>query len=156
MQDGRNMQGEFFLKNNKRADQNKAVQGGLFFSKLINVHANLFGILEYIDKGKLISNCHFVAFKFFQKTSENKSTWGIEFKSNFYAHFFGYEINWPLAAVFQPLFIISKLDIKPCKPGSRLRDMEAESHNWSHFLVSITGGEWWAERWVKVPKCVPR
>ena len=74
MQDGRNMQGEFFLKNNKRADQNKAMLGGLFFSKLINVHANLFGILEYIDKGKLISNCHFVAFKFFQKTSENKST----------------------------------------------------------------------------------
>ena len=25
-----NVQGEFFLKNNKRADQNKAVQGGIF------------------------------------------------------------------------------------------------------------------------------
>ena len=30
MQDGINVQGEFFLKNNKRADQNKAVQGGIF------------------------------------------------------------------------------------------------------------------------------
>jgi hypothetical protein len=30
MQDGINVQGEFFLKNNKRGDQNKAVQGGIF------------------------------------------------------------------------------------------------------------------------------
>ena len=30
MKDGINLQGEFFLKNNKRADQNKAVQGGIF------------------------------------------------------------------------------------------------------------------------------
>jgi hypothetical protein len=42
------MQGEFFLKINKRADQNKAVQGFFFFSKLINVHARLFGTLEYL------------------------------------------------------------------------------------------------------------
>ena len=42
------MQGEFFLKINKRADQNKAVLGGHFFSKLINVHARLFGTLEYL------------------------------------------------------------------------------------------------------------
>ena len=42
-----NVQGEFFLKINKRADQNKAVQGGIFFSKLINVHALLFGTLYY-------------------------------------------------------------------------------------------------------------
>ena len=41
--------GIFFLKNNKHADQNKAVQGGIFFSsKLINVHACLFSTLEYI------------------------------------------------------------------------------------------------------------
>ena len=46
MQDGINVQGEFFLKNNKRADQNKAVQGGIFFSKLINVYARQFGALE--------------------------------------------------------------------------------------------------------------
>ena len=31
------MQGDFFLKNNKRADQNKAVQGGIFLK--INKHA---------------------------------------------------------------------------------------------------------------------
>ena len=30
MQDGINVQGDFFLKNNKRADQNKAVQGEIF------------------------------------------------------------------------------------------------------------------------------
>jgi len=34
------------LKNIKRTDQNKAVQGG-FFLKIINVHARLFGTLEY-------------------------------------------------------------------------------------------------------------
>jgi hypothetical protein len=39
VKDGINVQGEFLLKNNKRADQNKAVQGGVFSSKLINVHA---------------------------------------------------------------------------------------------------------------------
>ena len=33
-----NVQGKFFLKINKRADQNKAVQGGFFFLK-INKHA---------------------------------------------------------------------------------------------------------------------
>ena len=26
------------------------------------------------------------------------------------------------------------LEIKSCGLGSRIRDMEAESHNWSHFL----------------------
>ena len=46
VQDGINVQGDFFLKNNKHADQNKAVQGKFFFSKLINVHARLFGTLE--------------------------------------------------------------------------------------------------------------
>ena len=30
VQDGINVQGGFFLRNNKRADQNKAVQGGFF------------------------------------------------------------------------------------------------------------------------------
>ena len=48
MQYAKDMQGEFFLKINKRADQNKAVQGGFFSSKLINVHARLFGTLEYL------------------------------------------------------------------------------------------------------------
>ena len=43
------MQGEFSLKNNEYADPNKTVQWGFFFSKLINVHARLFGTLEYID-----------------------------------------------------------------------------------------------------------
>ena len=42
-----NVQGGIFLKINKCADQNKAVQGGFFFSKLINMHALLFGTLEY-------------------------------------------------------------------------------------------------------------
>ena len=27
-----------------------------------------------------------------------------------------------------------RLEIRPCGLGSRIRDMEAESHNWSHFL----------------------
>ena len=40
MQDGINVQGDFFLKINKHADQNKAVQGGIFLSKLINVQEN--------------------------------------------------------------------------------------------------------------------
>ena len=35
-----------FLENIKRADQNKAVQGEIS-SQLINVHALLFGTLEY-------------------------------------------------------------------------------------------------------------
>ena len=53
MQDGINIQGEIFLKINKHADQNKAVQGGFFFlSKLINVHARLFGTLDYVVKVK--------------------------------------------------------------------------------------------------------
>ena len=42
--------GNFFLKINKRADQNKNAQGGIFFSKLINLHARLFGTLEYLEK----------------------------------------------------------------------------------------------------------
>ena len=29
------------------------------------------------------------------------------------------------------------LEIKPCGLGSRSPDMEAESHNWSHFLVNL-------------------
>ena len=28
------------------------------------------------------------------------------------------------------------LEIKPCRLGSRIQDMEAESYNWSHFLVN--------------------
>ena len=40
--------GELFLKVNKRVDQNKTGQGGFFSSKLINVHARLFGTLEYL------------------------------------------------------------------------------------------------------------
>ena len=48
VQDGINVQGEFFLKNNKCADQNKVVQGEFFSSKLIIVHARLFGTLEYV------------------------------------------------------------------------------------------------------------
>ena len=42
--------GEFFLKINKHADQNKTVQGEFFFSKLINVRARLFGTLEYFTQ----------------------------------------------------------------------------------------------------------
>ena len=46
------MQGEKFSQNKKkRADQNKTVQGGFFSSKLINVHARLFGTLEYTRAG---------------------------------------------------------------------------------------------------------
>ena len=41
-------------------------------------------------KGQLISKCLFGVFKFFQKTNENKSTWGIiVVKSNFFVRFFG-------------------------------------------------------------------
>ena len=29
------------------------------------------------------------------------------------------------------------LEIKPCGLGSRIRGMEAESHNWSHFLMNL-------------------
>ena len=55
MQDGINVQGEFFLKKNKHADQNRAMQGGIFFSKLINVHARLFRTLEYvIDYARIV------------------------------------------------------------------------------------------------------
>ena len=44
-----NVQGGFFLKINKRADQNKAVLWGFFFSKSINIHACLFGTLENVQ-----------------------------------------------------------------------------------------------------------
>ena len=43
------MQGILFFKINKRADQNKAMQGDSFFSELINVHAPLFGTLEWMN-----------------------------------------------------------------------------------------------------------
>ena len=46
VQDEIYVQGEIFLKNNKRADQNKTVWGGILFSKLINLHARLFVTLE--------------------------------------------------------------------------------------------------------------
>ena len=36
-----NVQAGKFLKNIKRADQNKAMQGGIFFSKLINVQTKI-------------------------------------------------------------------------------------------------------------------
>ena len=52
VQDGINVQGGIFSKMNKHADQNKAMQGDFFFSKLINVHARLFGTLEYIEDRK--------------------------------------------------------------------------------------------------------
>ena len=35
------------------------------------------------------------------------------------------------------LAIYELLEIKPCGLGSRIRDMEAESYNWSHLLVNI-------------------
>ena len=35
----------------------------------------------------------------------------------------------------QKLYTI--LQIKPCGLGSRIRDMEAESYNWSHLMVNI-------------------
>ena len=56
-------------------------------------------------KGQLISKCLFSVFKLFQKTNENKSTWGIiVVKSNFFVRFLEelrtpespFEINWPL------------------------------------------------------------
>ena len=59
-------------------------------------------------KGQLISKCIFGAFKFFQKTNENKSTWGIiVVKSNFFVRFLEelkttkrhFEINWPLVTL---------------------------------------------------------
>ena len=58
-------------------------------------------------------------------------------------------------------------EIKPCKLGSRIWGMEAESHNWYHFLVCQSlvsrngaegwgagggGAEGWTERWVKMPR----
>ena len=58
-----------------------------------------------IYKGQLISKLIFGVFKFFQKTNENKSTWGIiVVKSNFFVRFLEelrilkspFEINWPL------------------------------------------------------------
>ena len=51
------------------------------------------------SKGQLISKYLFGVCKFFQKTNENKSTWGIivVIKLNFFVRFFGpFEINWPL------------------------------------------------------------
>ena len=48
MQGRINGEGGIFVKNNKRAGPNKTVQRGFFFSKLINVHARLFGTLDYI------------------------------------------------------------------------------------------------------------
>ena len=47
------MQGDFFLKNNKLADQNKAMRGGIFFSKILNIHARLFGTLQFVDVGQM-------------------------------------------------------------------------------------------------------
>ena len=41
------VQGRIFSQINKHADQKKAMQGEFFF-KIINVHARLFGTLEYI------------------------------------------------------------------------------------------------------------
>ena len=42
--------------------------------------------------------------------------------------------TWQLMAM---LWNIALLEIKPCGHGSRIRDMEAESYNWSHLLVSL-------------------
>ena len=56
-------------------------------------------------KCQLISKCLFGVFNFFQKTDENKSTWGIlVVKSNSFVHFledfmawqFAFEFYWPL------------------------------------------------------------
>ena len=41
--------------------------------------------------------------------------------------------TWQLMAM---LWNIALLEIKPCRHGSRIRDMEAESYNWSHLLVN--------------------
>ena len=54
MQENKRAGGFFFLKNNKHADLNKAVQGGIFFLQTINVHARLFGTLEYFKMYKQI------------------------------------------------------------------------------------------------------
>ena len=54
--------------------------------------------------------------------------------------------------------LFSKIEIKPCRLGSRIRNMEAESHNFSFLesLVSRTGPVEWSKCWVKVPKCALR
>ena len=46
LQDEINMQGDFFLENNKCARPKQGRVGGNFFSKLTNVHACLFGTLQ--------------------------------------------------------------------------------------------------------------
>ena len=40
-------------------------------------------------------------------------------------------------SVLSKLQSYSILEIKPCGLGSRIRDMEAETYNWSHFLVNL-------------------
>ena len=58
-------------------------------------------------KGQWISKCLFGVFKFFQKTYENKSTWGIIVKLNCFVRFLEelmipkslLEINWPFMII---------------------------------------------------------
>ena len=66
-------------------------------------------------KGQLISKCLFGVFKFFQKTNENKSTWGIiVVKLDFFICFLEelripkslFEINWPLTTYVHPKNLI--------------------------------------------------
>ena len=55
--------------------------------------------------------------------------------------------------------LLNALEIKPYWLGSRIRDMDAESHLISFLgesLVSRTVTVGWTERWVSVPKCAPR
>ena len=67
-------------------------------------------------KGQLISKCLFCVFNFFQKTNENKSTWGVivvklnsflRFLEEFTAWQFAFEFYWPLEARVEILTNIS-------------------------------------------------
>ena len=52
-------------------------------------------VFVHCSKGHLISKCLFGVFNFFQKTNENKSTWGtIIVKSNSFVHFLEETLAW--------------------------------------------------------------
>ena len=78
-------------------------------------------MVSTLFKGQLILKCLFGVFKFFQKTNENKSTWGIiVVKSNFFVHFSeelripksSFEINRPLVEPIQDLNVNLGIQIK--------------------------------------------
>ena len=94
-----NGEGGIFVKNNKRAGPNKTVQRGFFFSKLINVHARLFGTLDYIfSLYVMLENSSSTVQRYRKKVKKNHRKYRNDIAQKVACEFV--ETMWLIASIF--------------------------------------------------------